>query len=138
MQVSVLPVLLALPLFPLSFRMNATGVASVVQVPVSVEVNEKFWSIPRGAVFLMIVTVPQFVSENAPGPTRSFICAVPELPELRLAPVTDPNASHDTGEKTPAAVRSRPASPNSRSPTDSGVGAMPSNVVSPTNTAASA
>src|SRR5215471_3074444 len=71
----------------------------------------------------MMVTVPQLVRLIWPGPTRSSIAAVPELPELRLTPSAWPNAVHTPGVKMPAAVRSTPASPNSLTPSVSLAGA---------------
>src|SRR5262249_48634420 len=62
-----------------------------------------------------MMTCPQLAIRKLPGPTRSFIAAVPELPDERLTPSAFPNAVHTFGEKTPAAVRSTPASPNSLS-----------------------
>src|SRR6516225_789809 len=74
----------------------------------------------------MMVTVPQFVRLIWPGPTRSSIAAVPELPELRLTASAWPNAVHTPGWKMPAAVRSIPASPNSLTPSVSPPGATES------------
>jgi hypothetical protein len=68
------------------------------------------------SVTLRIVMDPQLLMLKLPGPTRSFICAVPELPEERLTAYALPKDSHWLGEKTPAAVRLMPASPNSLMP----------------------
>ena len=68
-----------------------------------------------GSVTLWMITVAQLEMFTSAGPTRSFICAVPELPELRLTPNARPKDRHDvavTGN-TSASVRSMIASPNS-------------------------
>src|SRR5262249_52767915 len=60
--------------------------------------------------------VAQFERSMFKGPTRSFICAVVELPEERDSPKTVPNFSQGLPlwPRPPvAAVRSSPASPNS-------------------------
>jgi hypothetical protein len=86
-----------------------------------------------------MMTWPQLAMVKSPGPTRSFICAVPELPDERLTPDTFPNAVHTFGEKTPAAVRLMPASPNSLSPSVwVPVGPIVSTTVVPVLTLASA
>src|SRR5215208_3470908 len=98
---------------------------------------------PRGSVRLMMVSRPQFVRLKLPGPTRSFICAVPEFPDVRLTPNAFPKATHCPIGKTPAFVRSTPASPHSFVPSVSVVGAISSSAVAgrpfaPVSTAASA
>src|SRR6266508_5383164 len=70
-----------------------------------------------------MMTVAQFASLKLVGPTRSFICAVPELPELPLTPNAFPKLSQAFAPKTPAPVRSIPASPNSLVPSVSLEGA---------------
>ena len=65
-----------------------------------------------GVVVSVALQLPML---NGAGPTRSFIWAVPELPELRLTANTLPKLSQEPGLNTPAAVRSIPASPNSLS-----------------------
>jgi hypothetical protein len=66
----------------------------------------------------MMVIEPQFESLKSPGPTRSFICAVPEFPDVRLTPNTFPKLTHWFAAKmfAPFGPRSRPASPNSLVP----------------------
>src|SRR5260370_13306683 len=63
--------------------------------------------------------VKQFEMEKVPGPTRSSSAAVAELPDVRLTAEACPKVRHGALEpvgKTPAAVRSSPASPNSLGP----------------------
>src|SRR5215217_3668079 len=96
----------------------------------------------------MIVTEPQLLMVKLPGPTRSFICAVPEFPEVRLTAYALPKLLQVPAGNTPAPVRSTPASPNSLRPsvelTDvpvvelSAGGVSASTAVEPTLTAASA
>jgi hypothetical protein len=71
---------------------------------------------PRGSVRLMITISPQLDRVKAPGPTRSFICAVPALPEVRLTPCACPKVVQVPAVNMPALVRSIPASPNSLVP----------------------
>src|SRR5207247_10452060 len=85
----------------------------------------------------MCLISPQFESLDGAGPTRSFICSLDELPEVRLTPYTVPNDSQAPELKTPAAVRSIPASPNSTSPSVSLDGATVSLAVESVLTLAS-
>src|SRR5258708_26678843 len=65
------------------------------------------------------VLVKQFEIEKVPGPTRSSRAAVAELPDVRLTAEAFPKVRHGAlvpVGKTPAAVRSSPASPNSLVP----------------------
>ncbi len=93
---SVLPSVL--PALPVSFRLRASPAlcrpCTVSCVPARVDVKPKFWFSPRGSVCLMIFTEPQFCSWKGTGPTRSFICACAELPELRLTAYELPKLSH--------------------------------------------
>src|SRR5689334_1980620 len=81
---------------------------------------------PVGVGVVEIEGVTQFERLIGAGPTRSSICAVDELPELRLTANAVPNRSQARPPGTPfvAAVRSMPASPNSLVPSVVGVGAM--------------
>src|SRR5919198_539907 len=79
----------------------------------------------------MTVIDPQFERRKSPGPTLSFICAVPEFPDVRLTPVIFPKLTHWFAGKTlaPFGPRSIPASPNSFTPRVSLDGATVSETV---------
>ena len=90
------------------------------------------------ALGVVVSDALQLAIWNGAGPTRSFIWAVPELPELRLTAKARPKLSQAPGVKTCAAVRSIPASPNSLSWSVSLTGPISSSAGEPTLTLASA
>jgi hypothetical protein len=98
-------------LIPWTTAVSVTGVPGVT-VP------------PAPGLGDVVNVAEQFAMVKSPGPTRSFICAEPELPELRLTAYTLPKLLQAPGGKTPAFVRSIPASPNSTSPSVSSTEAV--------------
>src|SRR5579871_3266750 len=95
-----------------------------------------------GCCVVVSVGVAQLEMAMLAGPTRSFICALVELPEVRDSPNAVPKASHARPlllKPTVAAVRSIEASPNSSVPGSSPfAGLIASVAVDPAKTAASA
>src|SRR5215469_10909641 len=77
-----------------------------------VELKLKFWSIPRGSVCLMMLTVPQLEMFTGTGAMKS-LTSEPNDAEARLLIMALPNALHVPDGNTPAAVRLMAASPNS-------------------------
>src|SRR5258706_16189027 len=95
-----------------------------------------------GACVVVNEGVTQFEMSMFAGPTRSFICALVELPDVRDSPKAVPNCSQARPllpRPAVAAVRSIPVSPNSSVAGSSPPAGLSASVVEvPLKTAASA